>query len=96
MKCNKADLQCDTQVVGCEKMCQNAFLPVDVITFWAVQMFSVCLPTVCFMTYMVHKIGAVEDARKIKEKKGTVEIYPKLRKRLRNDCIFKPFQFKPI
>ena len=26
------------------------------------------------MTYMVHKIGAVEDARKIKEKKGTVEI----------------------
>ena len=55
-------------------MCQNAFLPVDVITFWAVQMFSVCLPTVCFMTYMVHKIGAVEDARKIKEKKGTVEI----------------------
>jgi len=50
-------------------MCQNAFLPVDVITFWAVQMFSVCLPTVCFMTYMVHKIGAVEDARKIKEKK---------------------------
>ena len=75
MKCNKADLQCDTQVVGCEKMCQNAFLPVDVITFWAVQMFSVCLPTVCFMTYMVHKIGAVEDARKIKEKKGTVEIY---------------------
>ena len=49
-------------------------MPVDVITFWAVQMFSVCLPTVCFMTYMVHKIGAVEDARKIKEKKGTVEI----------------------
>lgn len=55
-------------------MCGNAFLPVDVITFWAVQMFAVCLPTVCFMTYMVHKIGAVEDARKIKEKKGTVEI----------------------
>ena len=74
MKWVKADLQCDTQVVGCEKMCQNAFLPVDVITFWAVQMFSVCLPTVCFMTYMVHKIKAVEDARKIKEKKGTVEI----------------------
>jgi len=66
---DEADLQCDTQVVGCEKMCQNAFLPVDVITFWAVQMFSVCLPTVCFMTYMVHKIKAVEDARKIKEKK---------------------------
>jgi len=66
---DEADLQCDTQVIGCEKMCQNAFLPVDVITFWAVQMFSVCLPTVCFMTYMVHKIGAVEDARKIKEKK---------------------------
>lgn len=66
---DEADLQCDTQVVGCEKMCQNAFLPVDVITFWAVQMFSVCLPTVCFMTYMVAKIKAVEDAVKVKKNK---------------------------
>jgi len=65
----EAGLECDTQVVGCEAMCQNAFLPIDVITFWAVQMFSVCLPTVIFMTYMVHKLKAVEDARNVKEKK---------------------------
>merc|ERR1712193_191074 len=66
---DEAALECDTQVVGCENMCQNAFLPVDVITFWAVQMFSVCLPTVMFMTYMVHKLKAVEDARQVKEEK---------------------------
>ena len=29
-------------------------------------MFAVCLPTVIFMTYMVHKLSAVEDARAIK------------------------------
>lgn len=75
----EGDLECDTQVVGCEKMCQNAFLPVDVITFWAVQMFAVCLPTVIFMTYMVHKLKAVEDARAIKEKK---EIKMKNKKRM--------------
>ena len=32
-------------------------------------MFSVCLPTVIFMTYMVHKLKAVEDARKVKDEK---------------------------
>ena len=32
-------------------------------------MFSVCLPTVIFMTYMVHKLKAVQDARKVKEEK---------------------------
>jgi len=68
---DEAGLECDTQVVGCEAMCQNAFLPIDVITFWAVQMFAVCLPTVIFMTYMVHKLKAVEDARKVKDEKET-------------------------
>lgn len=34
-------------------------------------MFSVCLPTVIFMTYMVHKLKAVQDARKVKEEKET-------------------------
>ena len=32
-------------------------------------MFAVCLPTVIFMTYMVHKLKAVEDAKAIKDKK---------------------------
>ena len=34
-------------------------------------MFAVCLPTVIFMTYMVHKLKAVEDARKVKDEKET-------------------------
>ena len=42
-------------------------------------MFAVCLPTVIFMTYMVHKLKAVEDARAIKEKK---EIKMKNKKRM--------------
>ena len=58
------DLQCDTKVPGCQKMCTNQFLPINVLTFWAFQIFSVCLPTVIYMTYVVHKKKAIEDAKK--------------------------------
>ena len=45
-------------------MCTNQFLPINVLTFWAFQIFSVCLPTVIYMTYVVHKKKAIEDAKK--------------------------------
>lgn len=61
------DLQCDTKVPGCQKMCTNQFLPINVLTFWAFQIFSVCLPTVIYMTYVVHKKKAIEDAKKVKD-----------------------------
>lgn len=61
------DLTCDTKVPGCAKMCTNNFLPINVLTFWAFQIFSVCLPTVIYMTYVVHKKKAVEDAKKVKD-----------------------------
>jgi hypothetical protein len=61
------DLQCDTKVPGCQKMCTNQFLPINVLTFWAFQIFSVCLPTVIYMTYVVHKQKAIEDAKKVKD-----------------------------
>jgi len=61
------DLQCDTKVPGCQKMCTNQFLPINVLTFWAFQIFSVCLPTVIYMTYVVHKKKAIEDAKQVKD-----------------------------
>jgi len=61
------DLTCDTKVPGCAKMCTNTFLPINVLTFWAFQIFSVCIPTVVYMTYVVHKKKAVEDAKKVKD-----------------------------
>ena len=48
-------------------MCTNQFLPINVLTFWAFQIFSVCLPTVIYMTYVVHKQKAIEDAKKVKD-----------------------------
>jgi len=60
-------LKCDTKMPGCSQMCTNRFLPIDVIVFWAIQIFTVCLPTVIYMTYVVHKTKEIKDARARRE-----------------------------
>lgn len=76
------DLKCDTDVPGCQQMCTNKFLPINVLTFWAFQIFSVCLPTVIYMTYVVHKKKAVEDARSVKD---TIEAKQRTKRKIQLD-----------
>ena len=63
-------------------MCTNKFLPINVLTFWAFQIFSVCLPTVIYMTYVVHKKKAVEDARSVKD---TIEAKQRTKRKIQLD-----------
>jgi len=47
------DMECDTKMVGCGRMCHNKFFPMSLGRYWQFQIFCISLPAIVFMAYKV-------------------------------------------
>lgn len=45
------DMECDTKMVGCQRMCHNLFFPIALGRYWQFQIFCISLPAIIFMAY---------------------------------------------
>ncbi|XP_029955417.1 gap junction delta-4 protein [Salarias fasciatus] len=48
---------CNTIQPGCANVCYDLFAPVSLFRFWLVQLLTLCLPSVLFIVYVVHKVS---------------------------------------
>uniref|UniRef100_A0A8C1JXC7 Gap junction protein n=1 Tax=Cyprinus carpio TaxID=7962 RepID=A0A8C1JXC7_CYPCA len=49
---------CNTIQPGCANVCYDMFAPLSLLRFWLVQLTTLCLPYVMFVTYVIHKVTA--------------------------------------
>lgn len=47
---------CNTIQPGCANVCYDLFSPISLFRFWLVQLFTLCLPYIIFIVYVVHKV----------------------------------------
>jgi len=45
------NIECDTKMVGCQRMCHNKFFPMALGRYWQFQIFCISLPAIIFMAY---------------------------------------------
>lgn len=48
---------CNTIQPGCANVCYDLFSPISLFRFWLVQLFTLCLPYIIFIVYVVHKVS---------------------------------------
>ena len=61
------DLECDTGMIGCQRMCHNKFFPIALGRYWQLQIFSISFPAIVFIAYKVKiDISIKERVQKIK------------------------------
>ncbi|XP_059391550.1 gap junction delta-4 protein-like [Carassius carassius] len=49
---------CNTIQPGCANVCYDMFARLSLFRFWLVQLITLCLPYVMFVTYVIHKVTA--------------------------------------
>ncbi|CAN9506514.1 unnamed protein product [Ophioblennius macclurei] len=50
---------CNTIQPGCANVCYDLFTPISLFRFWLVQLVTLCLPSVVFIIYVIHKVSNV-------------------------------------
>ncbi|XP_069007259.1 gap junction delta-4 protein [Embiotoca jacksoni] len=48
---------CNTIQPGCANVCYDLFAPISLFRFWLMQLLTLCLPYMIFVTYVVHKVS---------------------------------------
>ncbi|XP_049912553.1 gap junction delta-4 protein-like isoform X2 [Epinephelus moara] len=48
---------CNTIQPGCANVCYDLFSPISLFRFWLVQLVTMCLPSIIFIIYVVHKVS---------------------------------------
>ncbi|XP_042366033.1 gap junction delta-4 protein [Plectropomus leopardus] len=48
---------CNTIQPGCANVCYDLFSPISLFRFWLVQLVSLCLPSIIFIIYVIHKVS---------------------------------------
>ncbi|XP_059182486.1 gap junction delta-4 protein [Centropristis striata] len=48
---------CNTIQPGCANVCYDHFSPISLFRFWLVQLITLCLPSMIFIIYVVHKVS---------------------------------------
>lgn len=48
---------CNTIQPGCANVCYDLYSPVSLFRFWLVQLITLCLPYIVFVTYIIHKVS---------------------------------------
>ena len=61
--------KCDTQTPGCLNVCFNAFTPISLMRYWAMQILASAMPSLIFMVYVLDKQSKIEIAKKLKSKR---------------------------
>ncbi|KAM3593574.1 uncharacterized protein V6R79_015934 [Siganus canaliculatus] len=48
---------CNTIQPGCANVCYDLFSPISLFRFWLVQLITLCLPYLIFITYVIHTVS---------------------------------------
>ena len=67
------DVECDTETIGCQRMCHNFFVPMTVTRFWMYHLMSVASITIFFSAYKRKKYQDISEATAILELKHQLE-----------------------
>ncbi|XP_066532898.1 gap junction Cx32.2 protein-like [Hoplias malabaricus] len=58
------DIVCDTEQPGCNKVCNDHFIPVAPVRFWVAQFIIASTPTLLYLAYTLHVVYAEGEATK--------------------------------
>lgn len=62
---------CITTQPGCTNVCYDLFAPISLFRLWLVQLGTVCLPSIVFIIYVVHRV--TDDLAKTLNSAGPIE-----------------------
>ena len=64
------DVECDTETIGCQRMCHNFFVPMTVTRFWMYHLMGVASITIVLSAYKRKKYQEISEATAILELKN--------------------------
>ncbi|NXM09798.1 CXD2 protein, partial [Tyrannus savana] len=59
----QAMFTCNTLQPGCHQACYDQAFPISHIRYWVFQIILVCTPSLCFITYAVHRAAKRRERR---------------------------------